>query len=881
MWLATDRGLVRYRDGQFHEYGAAEGRPEGGTNGMFVDSTGAVWIATEVGGVARFANGRFESYSDRGLGSGFAGSVLGDGQGNIWVDRGGPNLFVLRPGAQRFVSFPLSGPGIRAGDPQTRDSKGNVWFATNKGPARWTGTALEPFGMGGSSLVEDGTGGWWALGGGGIWHQDAKGAREFVTTPNEQMLGDFTGTVLVDREHTLWIGTVTRGLLRVRPRLFQMYFAADGVKGEAVTAVMRDGRGGLWLGSSCGPTSVLDKQPARPSLPGCVFSLANAPDGAVWAGSYGGLARIPADGPIEYFGGRRGVRDGLEVLSLRVDPDSSLWIGTVKDGLLHLGAGDARVYTTQDGLPSNAVVFTVRDHRGTMWVGTQGGLARMDGDRFKAWTRADGLPQNYVRAVYEDRDGIYWIGTYGGGLARFDGRQFNTVGMKDGLFDNVVSSIAEDSAGNLWMSGNRGIFRASRKSLNDFVLGRQARVASVGYGPSDGLLTPETNGGFQPAVWQDRDGRLWFPTVHGLTTVDPKDALRSESRPNIVVEAVRVDGRATTREAAARLPVGTRSVEIEYAGLTSIAPEQVSFRYRLDGIDRDWTYVGDRRTAYFTGLATGPYRFLVEAASRDGVWSERAPPLDFRLPPPWYATWWFRLIAVLALAGGATAFIRQRFARVEVRAALQREFSRQLIAGQEQERSRIAGELHDSLGQDLLVMKNRAVIALRTPGIDSAVREHIEEISAVATAAVQNAREISHGLRPHQLDVLGLPAAVRDLASHASAAGSLEVHVDIPDDEKLVDADASIHLFRIVQEALNNILKHAEATRVTIAMRREGAGVLLEVSDDGRGADLSRGAGFGLSGIGQRIQLLGGTLAVRSAPGAGTTLDIFVPAARE
>ena len=310
-------------------------------------------------------------------------------------------------------------------------------------------------------------------------------------------------------------------------------------------------------------------------------------------------------------------------------------------------------------------------------------------------------------------------------------------------------------------------------------------------------------------------------------------------------------------------------------------PQQVVFRYRLEGLDRDWQYVGTRRTAYISEVAPGPYTFVVSAANPDGVWNPTEQRLSFVVPAAWYATLWFRTIVVLLVVGTAVFIVRQRLERLHERARLQRDFARQLLAAQESERRRIAGELHDSLSQDLLVMKNRAMIALRSVDAAHAVRPHIEEIVDVATQAARNAREISHNLRPHQLDHLGLTAAVRDLAARASAAGGIDITVDASDVDRLLGAEEGIHVYRILQEALNNVMKHASARHVSIVLRALDEGVAVSVTDDGRGFELARGFGFGLNGIGQRVQLIGGRMDVRSSPGAGSTIEVVLPRTAE
>jgi signal transduction histidine kinase len=879
LWIATDRSLASFRDGVFRSWGDSAGRPPGRTNRMFVDESG-VWVTTSTGGLGHLTpSGTFERFTDRGVPEGWAGDIVRDRSGNVWVHHSKAGLLLMRPGASRFERTAVHANGLTATSPNTLTRDGRPVFNTKSGPARWTGSALELLGVGAGALVRDHHGGYWSSDARGVWHVDSLGKAELVESSPDANIR-LARVMLVDREGTLWLGTLIQGLVRYRPRVVQLYLRADGLAVEQVAAVFRDSRGRLWIGSSCGATTVMTGNTLTPRRePGCIHAMAETADGALWMGIYnGGLRRMGRDGAVSRVVGTQSRLPSPIVLALHADADTTVWIGT-ENGLAHYARGEFYNYSASAGLPSTEIHYVTRDRKGRLWVGTGGGLAIMDGGRFRSWTKTDGLPNNTVRAIHEDAEGVFWIGTYGGGLARFDGAHFTTISTAEGLYDNFVSAILEDREGNLWMSGNRGIFRANRADLNAFAAGRVSQVRSVGYGPSDGLLTPETNGGFQPSAWQDRDGHLWFATVRGLASIDPAVAAPNTAPPQVAIETFHVDGAAMPVRGNVTLPAGSRYLEITYTALTSVAPERLAFRYRLEGFDPDWVYANERRTAYYSAPRPGRYTFAVTAATREGTWNENPQRLSFDVRAPVYATAWFRTLAGLLAAGAIIALVGARVARAHERERLQREFTRQVLHGQEQERGRLAGELHDSLGQDLLIMKTRAGLALRAAELPGSLRADIAEIASVATLAMQHAREMSHDLRPHHLDNLGLAASLRDLAERASAAGNLLIEADVVDAESRIGPDQAIQLFRIVQESLNNIIKHARATSVTIALRAEGAGARLLVSDDGRGMDLSRERGFGLTGIQQRVHILGGTFALRSVLDAGTTIDVFVPPA--
>jgi signal transduction histidine kinase len=550
---------------------------------------------------------------------------------------------------------------------------------------------------------------------------------------------------------------------------------------------------------------------------------------------------------------------------------------------------DGRVratYTTTDGLAHDGVRTIYQTRDGDVWIGTYGGLSRIAGGRVtRSYTAADGLSAEHIRAIHEDRDGDLWVGTYGGGLNRFHDGAFTAITQRDGLADDVVSSILEDGRGQLWMSGNRGVFRVARAELVAFTEGHARRVHAVLYREADGLRNAETNGGFQPAAWQDSGGRLWFPTVRGLAVVDPARLTMLDQPPRVVVEEVVVDGAPRPPAAVTVVGPGSTNLEVRYAGLSLSAPQHVTFRYRLHGFDPEWVEAGARRVAYYPRLPPGRYRFVVTAANRDGVWHDTGTALDLRVLGPFWGTWWFQLAVVAALLGIVAVVARRRAVAARRWRGAQEDFARGLIESQEHERRRIAGELHDGLGQELLVVKNRALLALRADGLPGPVRDQLEHISQVASQSLDSVRGLAHNLTPYQLDHLGLSAALRTVIETAADTVPIAFDVAVEDVDGLLPIEAQINLYRIVQEAVTNIVRHSGARTAAVHVRRAGDAITVTVRDDGRGFELGRdgagrpAGGFGLSGMAERARMLDGRLDVGSAPGLGTRLDLTVPVA--
>jgi len=900
LWVGTQSGgLTRYNRGVFTAYTTAEGLPDNHVFNLLADGRGDIWASTPKG-LARLAGGRFTVYTTRdGLADDRAFIVGSGPDGSLWISAGA-SLMQFHDG--RFTAF-----GKIEGFPEdwarhasdlhvARD--GSVWLATRYGLARLENGAFSvlvtyrrpaPGDVGGQTVLhiyEDRQGNLRFLTPKGLARY-ADGAL-VVDVPVPEMAGlavwGGVRAVIEDREGNVWLGTGGRGLHRFKPRQVAAYAAAEGLSDRGFIPITGDGEGGLWLGS-VGLFRYQGGRFSRLAFDASVRSLYRDGGGTLWVGTDGrGLYRV-RDGRVLKDHPLNARLQGAAVGAVNEDREGNLWVGAGGDegqegGLYRLKGGETTRYGTGEGLVSNDVRLIAVDRRGAVWVGTTGGLSRFEGGKFTSYTTEQGLSNNYVRDIYEDADGALWVGTYGGGLNRLKDGRIARVTTREGLFDNVVSRILEDGRGNLWMSCNRGIFRVSLAELNDVAEGRAASVNCVSYGVADGMLSNEANGGGQPAGWRAGDGSLWFPTIRGVVRIDPSDL--NTLPPPVHIEQVLV-GRtpADPRREVEVLP-GQGGLEIHYTGLSLAAPEKVRFRYKLEGYDAEWVEAGSRRAAYYTNAPPGRYVFRVRASNNEGVWGEREATVSVLIVPPFWRTWWFVCCAAAVAAAAAFLFYRRRIARVERARRAQEEFSKQLIASQEGERKRIAAELHDSLGQDLLIIKNRAALGLRLLDDPARAKEQIEQIAGTASQSIREVRKIAYNLRPYQLDEIGLTQALEELVERVSGSSPVRLSAEIDNVDDLFPADSAINLYRIVQEGINNVLKHSGAGEARVTVSRGPSELEVTIEDDGRGfvpgagAGGGAGRGFGLNGLSERARILGGRLSVRSAPGRGTVVRLNV-----
>jgi signal transduction histidine kinase/streptogramin lyase len=879
LWLYSEDGAVtQYHNNEFRTLGASDGAPLGSVHGITSDRQGHVWIIRDQNIFEwNERSGHFEPMTNndeihyRGLNW--------DGTG-FWGARG-QQLYCFRRGNLSVHTVPeeIQLANIRK---VAAGSDGAIWislphdqiarFFENK----WQ-LSSKPF----QTSFQSRTRKSWSV------TIDTHLDRT-LSYPSGGLEKDIRyNTIIDDNERNLWVGSEGQGLYRIQPQTIHVYSVAQGLAGANVYPVFSDAHGDMWVGTwPAGLTQFhegrLKTYTTKDGLPGLVSALAEDSGGDLWVGTHSGLAvltqgrlHIPNDLPP----------DMPVVQAILPVHDGSLLFGTPRGVYKYKPVGKdhgGSWLEIQPGTSVGDVRVIVEGKNGDLWFGGYSGLTRLHNGAVTHWTERDGLPSNNVRSIYEDAQGVLWIGTYDGGLGRYSDGHWTHYSQKNGLFDNGVFQILEDSQANLWMSSNRGIFRVSKKELNDIARGVRESVITVSYGRNDGMLNAECNGGLWPAGAKDKAGRLWFPTQEGVAVVEPESVTRDQKSPSVVIESADVDHVRADATKSITITPGQKNLEIQYTALSFSRPEQIVFRYMMEGLDAGWQEVGYRRTAYFSHLPPGNYVFRVMAANSDGVWSTTENSLPINVLPPFYRTTWFvAAMAVLAfiLTYALWSFRVRQFKRIQ---AAQKAFSQQLISSQEAERRRISGELHDSLGQRLIIIKNHALFLLRpmaSKQSEEERRETIEEINTEASSAIEETRTISYNLRPFQLDRLGLSKAIEALVRSASRATGIHFSTSIADIDQVFPEELRINFYRIVQEGLNNIMKHSGASEGEIRVEKTHTGVLLSIRDNGAGFSLDRNVaggkgGFGLLGMRERAASLDGTVKIQSNPGIGTLLTV-------
>jgi signal transduction histidine kinase/ligand-binding sensor domain-containing protein len=937
LWLTTFDGLVRFDGVRFTVFNKSNS--PGITSNRFVnlfeDRSGDLWAGVETGEVVRRHQGRFTTYTQaQGLPGDALPRLADDGQGNVAIyyeqyniDEQrkvytGVSLRVYRWSEGRFqpakeLSSTFSGMSVLAEEANSvkfnRVFEGDYWVST---PLR----VIHLFKGGGIQVYSErnglpGTqpGLTWGKqrpmqavsrdAADRLWLTDLRlGKSQLLSLQTPEGFDVFGG--YADNEGNYWFSTNGNGLFRARRQTVTPYGKEQGLNFSEIYPLLEGRDGSLWIGAY-GEGVFRFKDGAFTQYPaaknrdldefgGYVSSLYEDRAGQLWVNGIWRLVNGRFDrGP--WTNALIDQRIGF-LWTMCEDRAGAYWLGA-DTGVVRYLNGALTHYTTNDGLAGNDTKVIIEDTQGGLWLGSYGGLTHYKDGKFTAWTEKDGLPGNTVRSLKQDGDGTLWIGTYDSGLGRFKDGKFTRYTTKDGLFDNGVFQILEDDSGWFWMSCNRGIYRVRKQELNDFADGKLKTITSLAYNKNDGMQSTECNGGRWPAGVKTRDGKLWFPTMGGLAMIDPASIKANTQPPPVVIEGMRInnepapfdawDSAIHHPESAIRISPRQDNFEIQYAALSFINSENLRFKYKLEGADHDWVDAGTRRTAYFSHLSPGDYTFRVIAANADGVWNLTGASLRITVVPPFWRTWWFITLVALSVAGAMVVVWKYRVGQLQQIQIAQAAFARQLIASQEAERKRIAAELHDSLGQSLVIIRNWAMLGAGQLENNSPAREELDEINAIASRTINEVREIAYNLGPYHLERLGFENSIRDMASRVAQASSIAIATELDALDGALSSESQMSLYRVAQEALNNVVKHSRATETRIALKRESAGVRLIVADNGQGFDPQTEKasetlgpsrpGFGLNGMAERVRLLGGALTIRSAPEQGTTVEALLP----
>ena len=899
LWIGTAKGLASWKDGRLVEQYAE-------LAGHFVfrlleDDEGMVWAsawALSNGWLCEIGNGSVQCKGRDGALGPNAPDLYEDSKRNIWagVQNG---LWRLKPGSPIFYSVPGEPDGIHG---LAEDDDGALLIGTQSGIRRFVDGKTEPYRLSGT-------------------------VQQFRTTK-----------LLRDREGGLWIGTSDRGVIHAHQRTADVFGPSAGLSGIDVATLFEDREGDIWVSTVNGLDRFRDLAVATLTLKGGlsntgVASVLAATDGSVWIATYVGLNRWK-NGQISAFGGRDGKLNGLAPNSLFQDSHGRIWVSTpgafghlendrfvaangIPGGSVHGiaedRAGNLWIANEERGLfrlsprnevqqipwaslgqKDNAVAIAADPLHGGLWLGFyQGGVLYFsDGQVRSAYKAANGLGDGTVNGFQFDPDGTVWAATEGG-LSRLKSGRVATLTSKNGLPCDAVHWVIRDNDHAFWLFMTCGLVRVARSEIDAWAAAvdrdgdTKRTIQAFVLDNSDGVTSQAIPYYYRPQVTESLDGKLWFVNLDGVSTYDPRHLPFNKVPPPVHIEQITADRRtydpASYKNGYVSLPARVRDLAIDYTALSFVAPEKVHFRFKLEGQDTDWRELINVRHVEYTNLAPRSYRFRVIACNNSGVWNETGDSFDFSIAPAYYQTIWFKMLCAAASLVLLWAVYQRRLHQVR----------RQLAAGLEErinERMRIARELHDTLLQSFqaVAFQLQAARNLLVRKSDNA-EAALDEAVVTTEEAIKEGRSAIRDLRPE-------PAAQRNLGELLNAVGrelgtAHEVNGHAPSYRVVVEGkqlDLSPmfqdEVYRISREVIRNAFAHAAASRIEVEIRYDHDLLRLRIRDDGKGIDpkVLEGDGpsghYGIPGMRERAQRLGAHLDFWSEMGAGTEVELTVPA---
>ncbi|MBW8890586.1 MAG: ATP-binding protein [Fibrobacteres bacterium] len=938
LWLVTSSGLSRFDGVRFTPF-LKESTPGLESNQMgvlFVDRDGALWVGLERGGVARKIGDHFEvimPFAPRTAYPTWTSSFAQDSEGAVWFGLDPGKAFRWQKGVRTGFSI-----GQGAGTAVQADGSGRIWFTTLSACGYFDGNrfqAIDPNGGKWPTLAPSRDGGMWVKRGFALRHYRGVGVGEMIAETGDltisSLLEDHAGnlwigtlnaglfryrnggfvrvptsqtavtSIMEDRQGNLWVGMVGGGLDRLRPRRFSLRQKKHGLPTDSVTSLCEDGEGRLWLAGRNGTVARANDSSNQTFLSlekprAAIMAMCPDPQGGVWMATLKGLVR--------WQGGAFTNEPSLDPLTaLLLDRQGDLWVATIKKGLMRLHNDAEEPVSPENGLSEPRAL--AEDPAGRLWVGTEAGrlfqrIQRREdqagGGGFVA-VPLPGAEDQQIRFIVPEKNGEVWVGVNNEGLYRWRDGQIARLPLNTGLPVNDLRVLAiepggepgitgtnsqtglnADGAGRqFWFGTGGGMFRVAGSEIDAVMDGRQQQMQVVAYRRDDGMPNVDYVFGFKNTATLTHDGHLWFATTRGALEIGPEET--RDLLPPVPLLIEEVGGVRVSNSEKLTLPPRPGPLQIRYTLADLSAPEQVHFRYRLLGWEGDWVQADRQRTATFTHLAPGKYRFEVAAAVGNGPWLSATASLPFTVRAAWWETDWFRfgmaLFSVVALTGVVRFIVRRRMMarmrRLEQGHALERE------------RTRIARDMHDDIGARLMRIALMSEVAASEPDLRTGLGNQLGGIAHEAREVVDTLDEIVWTVNPRN-DTLArligyLAEASEAFLDSTSITLTLELPKEIPD--IAVPSDVRHHILLVVKEALNNVVKHARATSVSlkIALEKEMLSILIE--DDGSGFAPAAVAPFsnGLQNSEQRLASIGGSYRIESRPGQGAIVKLEIPLA--
>ncbi len=879
LWIGTSRGIVQYRDGRFEHLGLEDAE----VHTLAEDREGRVWAGTYGRGLYCWEDGRFHHCDDELLKDlEFVFRVFVDSADRVWIGGDSGGLLYFDQGTfHRPEAAPNINDRIQA---IAEQPVGTLWFGTRtNGLLRWRDSVLARFGPSDGLIGNEvfdlraaRDGGIWIVSG-GLQHLANSSHPAIVTVPNVPREGVFG--VYEDRDGSVWLSARERGLMRGGEMPYGLVATHDGALDGSVRSISQDNDENFWLASQSGlmrmTAAGVSTYPLRGQAPADLRPtvVLAAHDGTIWVGTAGPLYAWRNHELRRPYPNLNGIYGLFE------DRAGTIWIGTISDGIVKYSDGQFVHVPLTSGRPVVHATSFCQGKDNTIYATTwNSGFVKIAGDRAIAFDRSRGLPTDEVRAIYVDDKNRIWLGFRGLGLGLWDrGRCWDSPAVAQ-AFANHIAAITEDTRGQLWIGTPAGVMWVSKADLIAVLHGEKdaaaLRVAQV----NRTLRSAAVWTGPQSVLCITRDRKYLFATREGVLAIDPERLPGRSAPPPVYIERAVVEGRAIEFHDDVTLAPGARNLRLDFTAPSFVEPNQVLFRYRLDGYDPDWVEAKTQRTATYGNLAPGAYTFHVIACNADGIWNPKGAELTIVQRPHFYQTGWFYGCVGVALLGVGVGMHRWSHHRLKRRLEL-------LEAKQatERERRRIAKNLHDDLGASLTEISLSAEALDRKIPVDA--KPEMSVLAAQVRGLAGTLDAIVWSANPANDSLDRVSAFVSGVFQQLCRTADIRCRIDVPQPLPAISLspDERSNLFLAAREAMTNLIKHSGTSEAWLRMKIEDQSFRFCLEDRGCGFDLAEAETRNRNGLGNirsRVAELGGTVRIDTAPGHATSITIDVPLKR-
>lgn len=899
VWLSTrNAGFLLWKDRKLTVFKDRRCTPAGQVGGLVVeDAPNSLWVRA-TSGLSHLHNGVCEQPGKaQGYPGGQPAGLFADRSGNVWVKAPTGELLVQPHGQSRFRPSGYATPPSPSATNIRQANDGSLWLSDETGFYR-----LVPAGAANPAEVKPvrvfaaddrlaPRGDFIFSAGGALWITTADGVRRYgdalswtlpatATAPHDDftrklgLSSNAVSRLLIDREGTVWAAS-TAGLDRLRRTPLQALVIPDAPQREYAVAAADDGA--VWTGNSSLPLTRIAANGAVTTFPQTqhIVCLRRDRNGVLWAAGSGAGSLWALHGDrletVHYPG-----EETLPVVSLAVDRNNDVWIMTRDGDTYKRTTGTWEKQNQAMGKRAALLGAMAGDAAGDIWFAFATQVVHWDGKAFHRYSLTD--PKlNISTSTMFVRGGHVWFAGRGG-IEVFANGTFHLLTFADHTLPGRVSGVVETAGGELWANTFSGALHVTARELQRFFASPGTAVAAEHFDALDGMPGLSGERLPEPSLVEGPTGQLWFATTRGLALLDPArlELLRNHVPPPLQITSVSSGATTVANPVDARLPAHSESLDIQYTALSLAMPERVTFRYKLEGYDREWVDAGQRREAFYTGVPPGHYTFRVLASNNSGIWSTTEAAVPLTIAPAFYQTWTFRGLCVLT--GGVLLWwlMRLRVARILHQQQLR-------LDERTGERERIARELHDTLLQSLFGISLHFSEVLNRMPADDPNRETLAAALDKSDAIMKEGRNRVRDLRGHSDDTCAI-ASLKEYAEQLQGFGAAEFSAGSSGERRKLAPLVHEEMVMIFREALSNAFHHANARRIELHLCFHPRHLIVTLSDDGRGIDEAllksgRENHWGLPGMRERARKLRGTLRIDSVVGSGTTIRLTVPAA--